>query len=150
MEAANAAEVAELRLDQLASEHVDIKRWINTTLQGLLCAEGKTAESEADVEACVTKLFNRLQSHLQEVSGSVEDTIAQALVRLPRTGLEVGRMATEAQQLQSQMQSIQEVAQSAVEAAAKPYFSQLNAFKKNTREADSMFRHTSKSFTGGK
>ncbi|EKF38832.1 hypothetical protein MOQ_000957 [Trypanosoma cruzi marinkellei] len=130
MEATDAADVAELRLDQLASEHVDIKRWINTTLQGLLSAEGKTAESEADVEACVMKLFNRLQSHLQEVSGSVEDTIAQALVRLPRTGLEVGRMATEAQQLQSQMQSIQEVAQSAVEAAAKPYFSQLNAFKK--------------------
>ncbi|RNF01842.1 uncharacterized protein Tco025E_08535 [Trypanosoma conorhini] len=142
-------DASELRLEQLASEHVDIKRWINASLQRLPAGDATTtaaAANDADVEAGVTKLFNRLQSHLQEVSGSVEDTIAQALVRLPRTGLEVARMATEAQQLQSQLQSMQEVAQSAVEAAAKPYVAQLNALKKTqeklTRCSDTLRKAT--------
>ncbi|RNF05375.1 hypothetical protein TraAM80_04574 [Trypanosoma rangeli] len=146
MEAVNAAEAVELRLDQLSAEHVDIKRWINTSLQGLLAVEATTAEGDTEVEAGVMKLFNRLQTHLQEVSGSVEDTIAQALVRLPRTGLEVGRMVTEAQQLQSQLQSMQEVAQSAVEAAAKPYVARLNALKKTqeklARCSDTLWKAT--------
>ncbi|KEG09316.1 hypothetical protein DQ04_05431040 [Trypanosoma grayi] len=130
----------EIRLEQLASEHVDIKRWINASLHELAPPEGEAEESDAEVEARVTKLLNRLQGYSQEVAGSVEDTITQALVRLPRTGLEVGRMATEAQQLQQQLQTMQEVVQPAVETAAKPYVAQLNAFKKTqeklTRCAD--------------
>ncbi|KAH9598516.1 Conserved oligomeric Golgi complex subunit 7 [Trypanosoma melophagium] len=129
-----------IRLEQLASEHLDIKRWINTSLQSLKPTESTSEGNDAEVEARVTQLFNRLQSYLQEVGGSVEDTITQALVRLPRTGLEVGRMATDAQQLHQQLQTMQEVVQSAVEAAAKPYVAQLNAFKKTqdklTRCAD--------------
>ncbi|ORC87522.1 uncharacterized protein TM35_000211280 [Trypanosoma theileri] len=129
-----------IRLEQLASEHMDVKRWINSSLQSLKSTENTSEENDVEVEARVTRLFNRLQSYLQEVGGSVEDTITQALVRLPRTGLEVGRMATDAQQLQQQLQTMQEVVQSAVEAAAKPYVAQLNAFKKTqdklTRCAD--------------
>ncbi|RHW71609.1 Golgi complex component 7 (COG7) [Trypanosoma brucei equiperdum] len=121
-------------LDELASENFDVIQWINTSLQCISSANPDGVETDAELEGRITNLYGRLHSYSQEVASSVDDTITQALVRLPRTGLEVGRMVTEVQQLQQALCKIREEAQPAVEMISKPYVAQLNDLKKTQKK----------------
>nr|CCC48671.1 conserved hypothetical protein [Trypanosoma vivax Y486] len=118
-----------LHLEQLGSESFDLKQWINTSLQSLSIFPA-TGDGDAVLEARLGKLYSTLQLYSQEVAGSVDETIAQSLVRLPRTGLEVSRMTAEAQQLEQQLRFMQEATQPVVEETIKPYVARLGEMKK--------------------
>jgi len=74
------------------------KRWIN---QQLLTPPGDVVK-----ESTVSALSLKLALHASDINTTLEETLSQAIVRLPRIMLEVGRMAIEAQQLRESVNSL--------------------------------------------
>jgi len=74
------------------------KRWIN---QQLLTPPGDSVK-----ESTVSALSLKLALHASDINTTLEETLSQAIVRLPRIMLEVGRMAIEAQQLRESVNSL--------------------------------------------
>ena len=108
---------------QLQHETFDVKAWLNGVLPQATGADGETSD-----DARVSKLLTRLQVHQQEVSTSLEDLISQALVRLPRTALEVERLTTDTLQLSKQLGH--------VVAAVEPQLAALPAQAKEIAKLD--------------
>ncbi|CCD17294.1 unnamed protein product [Trypanosoma congolense IL3000] len=129
-------------LEPLEREGFDVTQWINTSMQGLLAEKANSAECDAEVGSQLSRLYNRLHTYSQEVAVSLDDTITQALVRLPRTGLEVGRMVAEVQQLQQTLCTMKEAAQSSTDTARSSYVMKLNELRetkeKLTRCSDTL------------
>jgi hypothetical protein len=80
----------------------DLKAWMNSVLPAV------AATGDAGDDLRVSKLLTRLQVHHQEASASLEDLISQALVRLPRTALEVERLTSDTVQLSKQLSAVVE------------------------------------------
>ncbi|CAJ1027198.1 hypothetical protein, conserved [Leishmania lindenbergi] len=80
-------------------------------------------------EQLVQLLHARVQTHSQELSTSIENLISSTLVRLPRTTLELKRMATEAAELTEQLQCIEGVVNPAVAAGSDTYVKELQLRK---------------------
>ncbi|CAJ1989735.1 protein of unknown function - conserved [Leishmania donovani] len=76
-------------------------------------------------EQLVQLLHARVQTHSQELSAGIEDLISSTLVRLPRTTMELTRMAAEAAELTEQLQRIEGVVHPAVVAGSEAYVAEL-------------------------
>ncbi|CBZ35034.1 hypothetical protein, conserved [Leishmania donovani] len=80
-------------------------------------------------EQLVQLLHARVQTHSQELSAGIEDLISSTLVRLPRTTMELTRMAAEAAELTEQLQRIEGVVHPAVVAGSEAYVAELQLRK---------------------
>eukprot|EP00760_Papus_ankaliazontas_P035881 PhM_4_TR8066/c0_g1_i2/m.80414/K20294/COG7; conserved oligomeric Golgi complex subunit 7 len=76
----------------------DAKRWINQQMRA--SAASGTSQSP---ESALSAMSLKLQLHAQDVNTTLEETLSQSIVRLPRIMLEVNRMAVEAQQLRDSL-----------------------------------------------
>lgn len=128
-------------LRQLSRDDLDVRRWLNATLSRVLEGAKDTAATQAGEantkataarrslqleEQLVHLLHARVQTHRQELSSGIDDLISNTLVRLPRTTMELGRMATEAEELTGQLQVIEAIVQPGVGTAADTYVAQLH------------------------
>ncbi|KAG5499591.1 hypothetical protein JIQ42_05066 [Leishmania sp. Namibia] len=100
----------------------------STTASAPLTA-GSTRKHLHLEEQLVQLLHARVQNHGQELSASIEDLISSTLVRLPRTTMELTRMATEAAELTEQLQRIEGVVSPAVAPGSDTYVTVLQLRK---------------------
>ncbi|KAG5501904.1 hypothetical protein JKF63_04174 [Porcisia hertigi] len=135
---------------QLSRDDLNVKRWLNATLARVLEAakdvslsgptSGDPALSVAATTASIHKplkleehlvqlLHARVQAHSQELSAGIEDLISSTLVRLPRSTMELTRMATEAAELTEQLQHIQNVVNPTLAAGSETYVADLQKRK---------------------
>lgn len=138
---------------QLSRDDLDVKRWLNTALSRLVEAAkevppaGSTAASPVPFpvstapfasatttctrkplhleEQLVQLLHARVQTHSQELSAGIEDLISSTLLRLPRTTMELTRMATEAAELTEQLQRIESIVHPAIVGGSEAYVTEL-------------------------
>lgn len=139
-------------LRQLSRDDLDVTRWLNAALARVMEAakdaspaasrdgastaatpsSGTAAPARKPLqleEQLVQVLHARVQTHSQELSAGIEDLISATLVRLPRTTMELTRMATEATELTEQLQRIEAAVQPAVAAGAESHVEELQRRK---------------------
>ncbi|GET89511.1 hypothetical protein, conserved [Leishmania tarentolae] len=95
-------------------------------------------------EQLVQLLHARVQTHSQDLSASIEDLISSTLVRLPRTTMELERMATEAAELTAQLQRIESVVQPSVASGSDTYVTGLQMRKASESKLQKCKRYLEK------
>lgn len=90
---------AELDTVALRNTNFDAKRWLSRVIN-------ERISSSANFDADLGKLLMQLQLHAQEKSSALDDLAAQSLTRLPRASIEIGRVASETNDLSKQLAQI--------------------------------------------
>lgn len=146
--AASAATAADMA--QLSASPLDVKRWINSAVrhhtEALQSSSSTTLKDGSNVssahplpsplsveEQAVSRLFAATQAHAQLTSASLEELVSQAVVRLPRTTMELQRMGTESSELSAQLQGVRDTVKSAAaaEGRGEAHVQRLNALRES-------------------